>query len=107
MASLGCRSRRSVVFAGCAAPRGSADDLEPGWLRRAWHWRTLVVASLVFVVLLALPWQLTTWRPELPPTWIEPVVAGLRLGTVVVLGLIGCALLVLVSIPAQAGLRRD
>ena len=69
------------------------------WLRRAWHWRTLLVATIVFVALVALPWQLTMWRPALPATWVQPTVAGLRLAAVVVIGLIGCALLVTVAIP--------
>jgi hypothetical protein len=72
------------------------------WLRRAWHWRTLAIATLVFVLLFALPWQLTAWRPALPPTWISPVVAAVRLGIVVVLCVAGAAVLVLVSVRDRA-----
>jgi len=64
------------------------------WIRRALHWRTLAVASLVFIVLWALPWQLTTWKPPLPATWVEPTVAALRLMVVAVLAVVGAALLV-------------
>ena len=68
------------------------------WVRRARHWRTLLVATLVFFLLFALPWQLTSWRPELPPTWIEPAAAGLRLGVVFLLGLIGAAVMIIASV---------
>ena len=67
------------------------------WVRRALHWRTMLAATFAFAVLMALPWQLTTWRPELPSTWVQPAVAALRLGTACILALIGTALLVVVS----------
>jgi hypothetical protein len=74
------------------------------WVRRAWHWRTLLVATLVCFLLFALPWQLVSWRPQLPPTWIEPAAAGLRLGVVFLLGLIGAAVMIIASVgPASAG----
>jgi hypothetical protein len=74
-----------------------------GWLRHASHWRTLLVATIVFILLFALPWQLTRWRPELPPTWVEPAVAGLRLGLVFLLGLLGAAVMIIASVgPAPA-----
>ena len=71
------------------------------WLRRAWHWRTLLLATLVFVMLFVLPWQLTTWRPALPATWVEPTVAGIRLLAVMVLWALGGALLVLLSVTGR------
>ncbi len=69
-----------------------------GWLHRAWHWRTLALATLAFAVLFVLPWRLTTWRPDLPPTWVEPVVAGLRLAVVAALVMIGCAVMVALAV---------
>jgi hypothetical protein len=72
------------------------------WLRRAWHWRTLLLATLVFVLLFVLPWQLTTWRPPLPATWVEPTVAGIRLFAVMLLWALGAALLVLLSISGRS-----
>jgi hypothetical protein len=72
------------------------------WLRRAWHWRTLLVATIVFVLLFALPWQLTAWRPRLPPTWLEPAAAGLRLGVVFLLGLLGAAVMIIASVGASS-----
>jgi hypothetical protein len=64
------------------------------WLRRAWHWRTLLGATIVFAVLIVAPWQITEWRPALPPTWVEPAVAALRLLVVAVLWSAGAALLI-------------
>jgi hypothetical protein len=68
------------------------------WIRRAWHWRTVMIASGVFVLLVALPWQLVYWRPDLPPTWVQPVVAGLRLGTVAVSWLLAGALVIVLAV---------
>jgi hypothetical protein len=73
-----------------------------GWFRRAWHWRTLLVATVAFFLLFALPWQLAAWRPPLPPTWIEPAVAGLRLAGVFLLGLIGAAVMIVASAGSAA-----
>jgi len=74
------------------------EGTSPGaWVRRAWHWRTLGVATLVFILLFALPWQLTEWRPDLPPTWIEPTAAALRLGLALLLALAGAAIMIIVS----------
>lgn len=78
---------------------GGLSDL--AWLKRAWSWRTLLLATLAFVVLLTLPWQLTVWRPSLPPTWVEAAVAGLRLGIAAVLIVIGCALIVALTTRAD------
>ena len=72
------------------------------WLRRALHWRTLGLATVVFVLFFTLPWQLTAWRPELPPTWVQTLVAGLRLGAAAVFIVVGCALLVMLTGPATA-----
>ena len=67
------------------------------FVRRAWHWRPLAIATLVFVLLFALPWQLADWRPQLPPTWVEPAAAAGRLGVVLLLGLAGAAILIIVA----------
>jgi hypothetical protein len=63
------------------------------WPRAAWGWRRLLTATLVVGLLLVLPWRLTTWRPELPSTWVQPAAAALRLGVVALLACVGCALL--------------
>jgi hypothetical protein len=67
------------------------------WLHRAFHWRTLLAATLAFIVLMALPWQLTAWRPQLPPTWVQPTLAAIRLGITFVLGILGFAVLVVLA----------
>lgn len=73
-----------------------------GWLRRAWHWRTLALATAVFVLFFVLPWRLTTWRPDVPATWVEPTVAAMRLGAALLLWSFGAALLVLLSVTTRS-----
>jgi hypothetical protein len=80
---------------------GAAGVTRDGWLRRAWHWRTLLGATLVFAVLIVAPWQMTAWRPALPPTWVEPAVAALRLLVVAVLWSAGAALLITLAATRQ------
>jgi hypothetical protein len=75
--------------------RGLAGVRGPAWIKRAWSWRTLLLATLACVALLLLPWQLTLWRPALPPTWVEAAVAGLRLGAAATLIAIGGASIVI------------
>lgn len=78
--------------------RTGADDRRP-WFRAMWRWRTLLGATLAFVLLIALPWRAASWQPSgLPPTWIEPAVAGIRLVTVAVLAAIGSAIIVMISV---------
>jgi hypothetical protein len=68
----------------------------PRWVRAAWHWRTLLIATLAFVLLIAYPWRAAVWRPQgLPPTWIEPVLAAVRLAVVVVSMAIGAAVVIM------------
>ena len=71
------------------------------WLRRAFHWRTLLVVTVAFAILMALPWQLTAWRPQLPPTWLQPTLAAIRLGTTFVLAITGFALMVVFAAREQ------
>jgi hypothetical protein len=68
------------------------------WPRRAAHWRTVVIVTAVFVLLWALPWQLTGWRPQLPPTWLEPAAAAARLAVVFLLLVAGAAGVILVAV---------
>jgi hypothetical protein len=76
---------------------GDRPGAPTAWLRRAFHWRTLLADVVVFVLLFALPWRLTAWRPAVPPTWIEPTVAGLRLAAFILLALGGAAIMVLTA----------
>ena len=73
---------------------GASGVTRDGWLRRAWHWRTLLVATVIFAGLIVAPWQIAEWRPALPATWVEPTVAALRLLVVAVLWSAGAALLI-------------
>ena len=73
----------------------------PRSLRRVWHWRPLVIGTLAFVLLLVLPWQLATWRPTLPPSWVEPAVVALRLGLVFLLGTTGAAVMIVAAAGAD------
>jgi hypothetical protein len=68
-----------------------------GWLRRIVRWRTLAVATLVFIALFALPWQLTAWRPGLPANWLQPTVAVIRLSITALAIALGAAALVAVA----------
>jgi hypothetical protein len=65
------------------------------WIRSAWHWRTLVIATLAFVLLIALPSRAACWSQEsLPPTWVQPAVAALRLSLVGVALALGAAVMI-------------
>jgi hypothetical protein len=66
--------------------------------RAMWDWRTLLPATIAFAVLVALPWRGAYWRPEgLPPTWVEPAAAGLRLALVAALIALGFAIIVVTT----------
>ena len=73
-----------------------------GRWRRALGFRSLAIAVLAFIVLVALPLPLITWRPQLPPTWLEAAAAAARLGAVAILWIAGAALLVLLAAPARS-----
>jgi hypothetical protein len=78
--------------------RRGTDGPRRRWLAATWHWRTLLIATLAFAILVALPWQAASWQPRgLPPTWIEPTVAALRLAMVAVLIAIGYAVIVMTA----------
>lgn len=73
------------------------------WLAAAWHWRTILVATVASYLCVVLPWRLAFWRPEgLPPTWVEPALAALKLAFVVVAMAVGAAVIVLVTVRAVA-----
>jgi hypothetical protein len=53
------------------------------------------IATLAFIVLIALPWRATYWSQEnLPPTWVQPTVAALRLSVVGVALALGAAVMI-------------
>lgn len=58
-------------------------------------WRAVGLATLWFLVLIVLPWQFVSWRPrQLPATWLDPAVAGVRLLVVGVAMTFGVALMI-------------
>jgi hypothetical protein len=76
----------SVLQRGSLAPRQ--------WLRGAWHWRTLLIATLAYVVLVALPWRAAYWHPQgLPTSWVQPALAGFRLALVAIAMAIGASVM--------------
>ena len=87
----------SISLLSALLSRGFAGLGDFRWLTRAWSWRTLSLATVAFLALLTLPWQMTMWRPSLPPTWVEAAVAGLRLGIAAILIVVGCALIVSIA----------
>jgi hypothetical protein len=69
--------------------------VQAAWLRRALGPRALVLGTVWFVVLIALPWRyLVPWRPAgLPPTSIEFVFIAAKLSLAALLFAIGAALI--------------
>lgn len=57
-------------------PRGLASR----WIAGGLAWKPLTVTSLALLVGIWLPWQAVYWRPaSLPPTWVQPAFAALKL----------------------------
>ena len=68
---------------------------QAAWIRRALHPRTLIVATLAFVVLVALPWMyLVPWRPKgLPASAVEFAFIAAKLSLAAILAAVGAALI--------------
>lgn len=66
------------------------------WLRRALHPRALLLSSLYFIVLIALPWKyIVPWRPAgLPPTSIEFVFIAAKLSIVAIMFAVAVVLMI-------------
>jgi hypothetical protein len=57
------------------------------WLRGGLAWTRLVIIAAVLFVGVWLPWQAAYWRPaSLPPTWVQPVFASVKLFVLYVVG---------------------
>jgi hypothetical protein len=75
--------------------RGRATLGELRWVGRAVRPTTLVVSTLAFVLFIALPLQAAYWQPQgLPPTWVEPAAAGVRLFFITLLATIGWSIMI-------------
>ncbi len=70
---------------------------QAAWLRRALHPRAVIVATVWFVALIAVPWlYLVPWRPQnLPPTSVEFAFIVTKLSIAAVLLAVGAALMIL------------
>lgn len=87
-----------AAVAGLAVLLGGTGERARRWIRSAIHWRTLLVATLAFAILVVLPWQAASWRiGSLPPTWVEPVAASVRLALVAALIALGYAVIVVAA----------
>jgi hypothetical protein len=76
------------------------------WLRAAWRWQTLAVATMAFVALIALPWRFADWQPATArPIWLEPGIAGVRLSLVGLALVLGTAIIVMSAAQATANRR--
>lgn len=74
-----------------------------GWVGRALRIGTLIVATLAVALLVLLPMQAAYWQiPGLPPTWVEPALAGLRLLLIGLVMTIGWAIVVAMVAEAPA-----
>lgn len=55
------------------------------WVRAALGLRALGLATAAAFLLIRVPWSAVAWRPTgLPPSWMEPTAAALKLGAIVV-----------------------
>jgi hypothetical protein len=69
----------AVALLACLARQGLRGVTSP-WLRRGLAWKTLAIVSAVLFVGVWLPWQAVYWRPaSLPPTWVQPAFAAVKL----------------------------
>lgn len=65
------------------------------WLGRALRFSTLIVSTLAFSLFVLLPLQAAYWPSTgLPPTWVQPALAGLRLLAVGLIMTLGWAIIV-------------
>jgi hypothetical protein len=54
------------------------------WAARPFHWQTVLITTFAMLVGFYLPWQFVVpWRPaSMPPTWVQPAFAAVKLGIV-------------------------
>ncbi len=75
--------------------RGRAALGQLWWIGRALRPTTLVVSTLAFALLIALPLQAAYWQPPgLPNSWVQPAAAGLRLFAIALAATIGWAIMI-------------
>jgi hypothetical protein len=94
----------AVSLMAVVVSRGWRALARPAWLRQALGPRTVIVATVWFVVLIALPWlYLVPWRPQnLPPTSLEFAFIVAKLSVAAVLFAVGAALMIFEASKAPA-----
>jgi len=85
----------ALSLLGAVVTRGWSAVAQSAWLRRALHPRAVVVATLLFVVLIALPWMyLVPWRPKgLPASSVEFAFIVAKLSLSALLAAVAAALI--------------
>ena len=69
----------AVSLLAALASRG-LPGLASDWVRAGFRWKRLLPVSAALLVGVWLPWQAVYWRPaSLPPTWIQPAFAAVKL----------------------------
>jgi hypothetical protein len=69
----------AVALLATLARQGLRGAASP-WLRRGLAWKPLAIVSAVLFVGVWGPWQAAYWRPaSLPPTWVQPAFAAVKL----------------------------
>jgi hypothetical protein len=64
-------------------PRGATSS----WPLRGLAWKPLAIVSAVLFVGVWAPWQAAYWRPaSLPPTWVQPAFAAVKLFAIYIVG---------------------
>lgn len=85
----------SVSLFAALLSRGRAALVQLGWVGRALRPTTLVISTLAFALFIALPLQAAYWQPDgLPPTWVQPAAAGVRLFFIALLATVGWSIMI-------------
>jgi hypothetical protein len=82
----GAGTSLAVALLASVARRGLHGVTSP-WLRHGLTWKPLAIIAAVLFVGVWLPWQAVYWRPaSLPPTWVQPAFAAVKLGVIYLVG---------------------
>jgi len=82
----GVGTSMAVALLASVARRGLRGVTLP-WLRHGLAWKPLAIIAAVLFVGVWLPWQAVYWRPaSLPPTWVQPAFATVKLGVIYLVG---------------------
>lgn len=75
---------------------GARAMIESAWLRRALQPRSLLLSTLLFLVLIALPWKyIVPWRPPtLPATSVEMIFIAVKLSLTALMAAVAVALII-------------